>query len=249
MHRFTLTHDLLVAAAARGGGGAAELAALAVWLRLSAGRLLTWNRAYNVKPREISAAQAWPARPARRRRRRALACMAPVLFPFPSYCNLRRLTCPGCPAARGAPRARAASVSSRGRALSLSRVPRHVAGSRRWPAAGARRRPRAAARAPPQDRLTARLAALVEAAPAARDAALLAMAAVGRGGVGDAGQRIRDEILAIQQRNAAKARLVGERVRVGYPASATTSAPRLRAPACRACMPGRIHWRCMPDLV
>lgn len=33
------------------------LAALTVWLRFSAARLLTWNRNYNVKPREISAAQ------------------------------------------------------------------------------------------------------------------------------------------------------------------------------------------------
>lgn len=28
------------------------------WLRYSAGRWLTWNSNYNVKPREISAAQA-----------------------------------------------------------------------------------------------------------------------------------------------------------------------------------------------
>ena len=57
-----------------------------------------------------------------------------------------------------------------------------------------------------QERLTSRLAALVEAEPGARDVARLAMAAVGRGGRGDAGQRVRDEILAIQQKNAAKAR-------------------------------------------
>lgn len=35
---------------------AAFMAVLA-WLRFSAARLLTWNRNYNVKPREISAAQ------------------------------------------------------------------------------------------------------------------------------------------------------------------------------------------------
>ena len=37
----------------------AEAAFMAVltWLRFSAARLLTWNRNYNVKPREISAAQ------------------------------------------------------------------------------------------------------------------------------------------------------------------------------------------------
>ena len=42
----------------RGGDGLpAALAAVAVWVRLSAARHLTWNRNYNVKPREISAAQ------------------------------------------------------------------------------------------------------------------------------------------------------------------------------------------------
>lgn len=33
------------------------LTALTVWLRYSAARHLTWNSNYNVKPREISAAQ------------------------------------------------------------------------------------------------------------------------------------------------------------------------------------------------
>ena len=33
------------------------LVAIAVWLRYSAARHLTWNRNYNIKPREISAAQ------------------------------------------------------------------------------------------------------------------------------------------------------------------------------------------------
>jgi hypothetical protein len=33
------------------------LVAIAVWLRYSAARHLTWNLNYNVKPREISAAQ------------------------------------------------------------------------------------------------------------------------------------------------------------------------------------------------
>ncbi|KAK9838302.1 hypothetical protein WJX81_003198 [Elliptochloris bilobata] len=116
MHRFNIAHGLLEAAVAR-GCGAAELAALAVWLRLSAARLLTWNRSYNVKPREISAAQ---------------------------------------------------------------------------------------------ERLTSRLAAVVEAEPGARDVARLALAAVGRGGRGDAGQRVRDEILAIQQKNAAKGGMMEE---------------------------------------
>jgi alpha-glucan, water dikinase len=31
--------------------------AVATWLRLSAMRLLTWNRNYNIKPREIATAQ------------------------------------------------------------------------------------------------------------------------------------------------------------------------------------------------
>ena len=114
MHRFNIAHDLLEAALARGGGGAAELAVLAVWLRLSAGRLLTWNRAYNVKPREISAAQARPARSARHRCRRAFACRAAAVFLC--MCASHRHIWPGCPAARGAARARAASVSSQGHA-------------------------------------------------------------------------------------------------------------------------------------
>lgn len=35
----------------------ASVAAILVWMRFSAARHLTWNRNYNVKPREISAAQ------------------------------------------------------------------------------------------------------------------------------------------------------------------------------------------------
>lgn len=34
-----------------------RLYATATWLRLSSLRLLTWNKNYNIKPREISAAQ------------------------------------------------------------------------------------------------------------------------------------------------------------------------------------------------
>ena len=37
----------------------AALVAIAVWLRFSAARHLTWNRNYNVKPREIGAAQVF----------------------------------------------------------------------------------------------------------------------------------------------------------------------------------------------
>jgi hypothetical protein len=43
-------------AAVRGQRALAGLLAVAVWLRLSSLRLLTWNHNYNVKPREISAA-------------------------------------------------------------------------------------------------------------------------------------------------------------------------------------------------
>ena len=51
---------LLETAAPRGNFEGALLA-LAVWLRYSAARWLTWNANYNVKPREISAAQVWSA--------------------------------------------------------------------------------------------------------------------------------------------------------------------------------------------
>ena len=35
----------------------ASLVAILTWLRFSSSRLLTWNKNYNIKPREISAAQ------------------------------------------------------------------------------------------------------------------------------------------------------------------------------------------------
>jgi hypothetical protein len=38
----------------------AGMHAVTVWLRYSAMRHLTWNRNYNVKPREVSAAQVKP---------------------------------------------------------------------------------------------------------------------------------------------------------------------------------------------
>lgn len=47
----------LVEAAAKRDDYEAALVAIAVWLRFSAARHLTWNRNYNVKPREIAAAQ------------------------------------------------------------------------------------------------------------------------------------------------------------------------------------------------
>jgi len=49
--------ELVEAALDAPEGRVAGLTALAVWLRLAAMRKLTWNRNFNVKPREISAAQ------------------------------------------------------------------------------------------------------------------------------------------------------------------------------------------------
>lgn len=48
------------------------------------------------------------------------------------------------------------------------------------------------------------IAQVYEAAPQLSGVVLLALASAGRGGMGDMGQRIRDEILAIQQRNGCK---------------------------------------------
>ena len=61
-----LLQDLLVSVTS--GSGSAEeqeagLVAMLAWLRFSSSRLLTWNRNYNVKPREISAAQVSPCQP------------------------------------------------------------------------------------------------------------------------------------------------------------------------------------------
>ncbi|KAK9860996.1 hypothetical protein WJX84_011575 [Apatococcus fuscideae] len=119
MHRFniglaTLDRGLALPSSVERQGG---LAALVVWLRFSAARLLTWNRNYNIKPREISAAQ---------------------------------------------------------------------------------------------ERLTRQLAETLEMRPELHDLVLLAMAAVGRGGEGNQGQRIRDEILTVQSRNNAKGGMMEE---------------------------------------
>lgn len=51
------SQDLMDAALAAPEGHLAGLTALAAWLRLAATRRLRWNVNYNVKPREISAAQ------------------------------------------------------------------------------------------------------------------------------------------------------------------------------------------------
>jgi hypothetical protein len=53
----TPAQELLEAALAAPEGAEAGVAALAAWLRLAAARKLRWNVNYNVKPREISAAQ------------------------------------------------------------------------------------------------------------------------------------------------------------------------------------------------
>ena len=52
--------------------------------------------------------------------------------------------------------------------------------------------------------MTTLLAELLETRPEWRELMLIGLAAVGRGGQGDVGQRIRDEILYVQSRNQAK---------------------------------------------
>lgn len=112
MHRFRMANEMLLKAEATatstGEPVEAAIAGVFVWLRLFSTRQLVWNKSYNVKPREISAAQ---------------------------------------------------------------------------------------------NALTATLCRMHRDLPAARDAVRLAMSCVGRGGTGDMGQRVRDEILDIQHRN------------------------------------------------
>ena len=62
--RLSPVQGLLETAAPRSDFEGALLA-LAVWLRYSAARWLTWNANYNVKPREISAAQVQHSAPGR----------------------------------------------------------------------------------------------------------------------------------------------------------------------------------------
>ena len=57
-----------------------------------------------------------------------------------------------------------------------------------------------------QDRLTSRLAGMLDEGRGLRDTLRLCLVAVGRGGQGDVGQRIRDEILHVQSQNNAKVR-------------------------------------------
>lgn len=61
-----------------------------------------------------------------------------------------------------------------------------------------------------QDQLTNLLAQLIEQHPEWRDLLRLGLAAVGRGGQGDVGQRIRDEILYVQSHNQAKVPVAGK---------------------------------------
>ncbi|MCO5597363.1 hypothetical protein L7F22_051439 [Adiantum nelumboides] len=114
MHRFNIATDLTMKAR---DGGPLPLAAILVWMRFMATRQLVWNKNYNVKPREISAAQ---------------------------------------------------------------------------------------------DRLTSVLEDLYRDQPGEREIVRLILSAVGRGGEGDVGQRIRDEILVVQRKNDCKGGMMEE---------------------------------------
>ncbi len=61
-----------------------------------------------------------------------------------------------------------------------------------------------------QDSLNVHLAALYESRPELRPVVVPAMAAAGRGGSSDVGQKIRDEILAVQSRNECKGGMMEE---------------------------------------
>lgn len=114
MHRFNIATELTEKAK---NAGRLPLVGILVWMRFMATRQLTWNRNYNVKPREISAAQ---------------------------------------------------------------------------------------------DRLTDLLQGMFKDQPADREIIRLIMSTVGRGGQGDVGQRIRDEILVIQRKNDCKGAMMEE---------------------------------------
>ena len=114
MHRYNKAADLLAGCK---GDGEAGMVAMAVWFRFMSLRQLVWNDDYNVKPREISAAQL---------------------------------------------------------------------------------------------RCTDQLARVHRGDPQLRDVTRLIMSTIGRGGEGDVGQRIRDEILAVQQANHCKGGMMEE---------------------------------------
>jgi len=61
-----------------------------------------------------------------------------------------------------------------------------------------------------QTRMTEGLSAIYRRNPEHRDIVRLIMATIGRGGAGDVGQRIRDEILAVQQKNNCKGGMMEE---------------------------------------
>ncbi|XP_078431016.1 pyruvate phosphate dikinase, PEP/pyruvate binding domain-containing protein [Wolffia australiana] len=114
MHRFNVTADLV---GSMGDPGELGLAGILVWMRFMATRQLTWNKNYNVKPREISKAQ---------------------------------------------------------------------------------------------DRLTSLLEDIYKAHPQYGELIRMILSTVGRGGEGDVGQRIRDEILVIQRNNDCKGGMMEE---------------------------------------
>jgi alpha-glucan,water dikinase len=114
MHRFSIATELTETAKFEGELG---LAGILVWMRFMATRQLTWNRNYNVKPREISTAQ---------------------------------------------------------------------------------------------DKLTDLLRRIYQDQPNNREIVRLIMSTIGRGGQGDVGQRIRDEILVIQRNNDCKGGMMEE---------------------------------------
>ncbi|CAK0872577.1 unnamed protein product [Prorocentrum cordatum] len=117
MHRYNFAAELLQREGAPGGIGQDQLVVLFVWLRFMSMRQLVINRNYNIKPREISAAQ---------------------------------------------------------------------------------------------ERVTLTLAAVLQQRPELREVAWVTMATIGRGGAGDTGQQIRDQILEVQKRNDCKGGMMEE---------------------------------------
>ena len=82
-----------------------------------------------------------------------------------------------------------------------------------------------------QDRLTSRLAAMLDEGQGLRDTLRLALVAVGRGGQGDVGQRIRDEILHVQAQNNAKVHAADNSLKVfgKFPSSVSLQPCRFSA--------------------
>jgi hypothetical protein len=179
-HHHHYDHD----AYGRGRVALAGLVAVTVWLRLSALRLLTWNRNYNVKPREISAALD-----------RLGAGLIEVCVCVRACVCVRVCVC-ACVRAC----VRACTWRQLGPLLAQQQQQHklHMPYSSSIPEEGS------AAACGPCTAPLLRLLQVYEAAPQLRGVVLLALSSAGRGGEGDMGQRIRDEILAIQQRNGCK---------------------------------------------